>query len=253
MKRQSSVFAISQTSISDSNNLRRKRQRATLDDGCSSELVKGAKFDGELEIPIISRPKEIIIPQKMLNFSERNRSKADFTETLITYEYDINLSDLLIKPAELIDDLKRFKGGIVSPDCSLYWDMPLSAQIINTYRNRAIGYYLQKNGIYVIPNIRWGDERTYTTNVLPDKLAFLGVEMHSIVSIGSYGCVQNAKKRYHFQAGLKNMLESLEPSTVIVYGPMPDEVFAEFIGCTQFVHFDNVTKEAHRREDSGDE
>ena len=98
----------------------------------------------------------------------------------------------------------------------------------------------------MIPNIRWGDERTYTTNVLPDKLAFLGVEKHSIVSIGSYGCIQNVQKRIHAKAGLKAMLESLEPSVVIVYGPMPDEVFAEFNHCTQFVHFDNLTKEAHR-------
>ena len=252
MNRQFSLFAVATNNTTASNNLRHRRRRATLDDGCSSELVKGARFDGELEIPVIPRPKEIIIPQKLLNFSERNRSKADFTETLITYEHDINLSNLLIKPTELIDDLKRFEGGIVSPDCSLYWDMPLSAQIINTYRNRAIGYYLQKNGVYVIPNIRWGDERTYTTNVLPDKLAFLGVEKHSIVSIGSYGCVQNVKKRFHFKAGLQAMLEMLDPEIVIVYGPMPDDVFGEFCGCTQFVHFDNLTKEAHRREDSGD-
>lgn len=230
-----------------------KRRRATLDDGCSAELVKGAQFDGELEIPIIPRPMEFIIPKKLLNFSERNQSKASYIETLITYEHDINLSELLIRPDELVSDLKRFKGGMTSPDCSLYWDMPLAAQIINTYRNRAIGYYLQKNGIYVIPNVRWGDQRTYTTNVLPDKLAFLGVEKHSIVSIGSYGCIQNAEKRYHFKAGLTAMLETLEPEIVIVYGPMPDIVFAEFKGYTKFIHFENLTKVAHRREEPSDE
>ncbi|MBQ8094277.1 MAG: DUF4417 domain-containing protein [Clostridia bacterium] len=48
--------------------------------------------------------------------------------------------------------------------------------------NRAIGHHLQQNGLYVVPNIRWGDERSYTTSVLPEKVAFLGVEKHCIVS-----------------------------------------------------------------------
>ena len=29
--------------------------------------------------------------------------------------------------------------------------------------NRAVGHYLQSQGLYVIPNIRWGDERSFTT------------------------------------------------------------------------------------------
>lgn len=253
MRQKSLSFSITPPALSHEKPLKLKRRKATLDDGCSSELVNGAQFDGALEIPIIPRPKNTIIPQKLLNFSERNLTKASHIETLITYEHDINLSELLINPSELINDLIRFKGGITSPDCSLYWDMPLAAQIINTYRNRAIGYYLQKHGIYVIPNVRWGDERTYTTSILPDKLAFLGVEKHSIVSIGSYGCIQNPDKRYHFKAGLNAMLETLEPEIVIVYGPMPEMVFAEFKAYTNFIHFDNLTKEAHRQEGSSDE
>ncbi|MBR6228616.1 MAG: DUF4417 domain-containing protein, partial [Eubacterium sp.] len=43
-------------------------------------------------------------------------------------------------------------------------------------KSRAIGYFFQKNRVYVIPCVRWGDERTYTTRVLPEKVAFLGVE-----------------------------------------------------------------------------
>ena len=48
-----------------------------IDDGFSPELVTNANFDGFLEIPVIERPKEIIIPdpEKMIPFSKRNRSK----------------------------------------------------------------------------------------------------------------------------------------------------------------------------------
>lgn len=47
-------------------------------------------------------------------------------------------------------------------------------------KNPAIAHYLQKKGVYVIPNVRWGDERTYTTEVFPEPLAFMGFEKHSI-------------------------------------------------------------------------
>ena len=46
-----------------------------IDDGFSPELVTNANFDGFLEIPVIERPKEIIIPEKVIPFSKRKRSK----------------------------------------------------------------------------------------------------------------------------------------------------------------------------------
>ena len=46
-----------------------------IDDGFSPELVTNANFDGFLEILVIERPKEIIIPEKVIPFSKRKRSK----------------------------------------------------------------------------------------------------------------------------------------------------------------------------------
>ena len=74
--------------------------------------------------------------------------------------------------------------------------MPLAIQITNIYRNRAIGYCFQKHGVYVIPCVRWGDERTYTTKFLPEEIAFLGVEKHSIEIVETeYG----AKYKYRIE------------------------------------------------------
>lgn len=223
----------------------RKKRRATLDDGCSSELVKGAQFDGNFGIPFMLKPKRIIIPTRVLKFSERNQAKASYSEMLITYEYDIKLAELLIHPNELISDIKRFQG-IFSPDCSLYWDMPLSMQILNIYRNRAIGYYFQKHGIYVIPDVRWGDERTYTPDLLGECVAFKGLRKRTIVSIGTIGCTQKVARRYHLKEGLRRMLAELKPKVVLVYGPMPDSIFDEFKAQTQFVHYNDVTTQAHQ-------
>ena len=38
------------------------RNAASITDGCNPEFVKGATFDGIFEMPIIKKPKKIIIP-----------------------------------------------------------------------------------------------------------------------------------------------------------------------------------------------
>ena len=93
------------------------------------------------------------------------------------------------------------------------------------------------NQILVIPQIRWGDERTYTKTVLPDKAAFLGVEKQSIVSIGTYGCIQGQDNKMYFKNGLYEMLMELDPIVVLVYGNMPGVIFDEFRNYTQFIQY----------------
>jgi hypothetical protein len=103
--------------------------------------------------------------------------------------------------------------------------------------NRAIGHYLQQNGIYVIPNVRWGDERTYTVDVLPEKVAFLGLPKHSIVSVGTYGCIRSKEAKYHFRQGLISMLDEIDPEIVLVYGSMPVSVFQGLHERTHFINY----------------
>ena len=119
--------------------------------------------------------------------------------------------------------------------------MPLLAQMCNVYRNRALGCFFQKHGIYVIPNVRWGDERSYTTAVLPERFAFLGVPKHSIVSIGTYGCIQGEENARHFRDGLVAMIDYLEPKVVLVYGAKPDRIFAPVADRTRFVQYPDWT------------
>lgn len=154
---------------------------------------------------------------------------------------DEEFAAILIAPEAYVDDLSRF-SAIISPDCSLYRPHTLGCHIANIRRSRLIGCLYQSLGIYVIPQIRWGDERTYTTSVLPEKAAFLGVEKHSIVAIGTYGCCQRKEDKYHLKAGLKAMLDNLEPVAVLVYGPMPPAIFDEFQHRAIFVQYDNWTK-----------
>ena len=180
----------------------------------------------------------------MIPFSERSKSeKCD--EFVCFYEHDIRFRDILTATKEQISSLKNFKG-VISPDCSLYYDMPLVLQMTNTYLNRQIGHYLQTQSIYVIPNVRWGDERSYT-RITPSEVpfAFLGLEKHGIYSVETYGCCKTTEYKHHLREGLRNFIKEIEPKIILVYGAMPDSIFGEFKKDVQFVHFDDWTKVQH--------
>ena len=183
-------------------------------------------------------------PNGIVPFSERNRAGGSFELAVGFHEMDVNFAEVLISPESYIDDFRRF-AAMISPDCSLYRDAPLEVQLTNIYRNRAIGSYYQRHGVYVIPQIRWGTELTYTTDYFPEKVAFLGVEKHSIVAVGTYGCIDSREDKYYFQAGLEAMLETLEPEVVLVYGAMPETVFGSYLHLTRFVQYDNWIKAKH--------
>ena len=206
-------------------------------------MVQTAFFDGILEIPIINPPEKIILPPAMIPFSKRNCSK-DFSECLVFYEHDINFAEVIRNPAKFQEDILRFPF-MTTLDNSLYRDAPLTAQIANVYRNRAVGHFFQELGAYVITNVRWGDERSYTIEEksLPEQFAFLGAPKNSIVSVGTYGCIQSKENKYYFRAGLEAMLEELTPKVVLVYGSMPKSVFGGIMHKTDFINYpDRISK-----------
>ena len=85
--------------------------------------------------------------------------------------------------------------------------------------------------------------------MFPEPLAFAGIEKHSIVSIGSYGVVKTALEKQHFKAGLKAMLEYLQPQVVLVYGSMPKAIFEEFEKKTTFYRYPDWTTYVKQNKD----
>lgn len=222
-----------------------KKIENLVDEGFRISLVETAFFDGKFEIPHIDAPSEIKIPSGMVPFSlrERSQEKSDF---VCFYEHDVNFREILTNTEDFVEELKQYPG-IISPDCSLYIDAPLCVQIADIYLNRAVGYYLTQQGIYVVPNIRWGDERTYTSDFLGEKVAFQGVDKHSIVSVGTYGQIRTAESKRYFREGLVEMLNELEPEAVLVYGSMPKVIFGDLLSKTRFVQYPDWTTRMKRK------
>ena len=79
----------------------------------------------------------------------------------------------------------------------------------------------------------------------------LGVEKHSIVSVGSYGQLKDRVNRYFFEAGLDAMMETLEPEVVLVYSQMPDDIEEKYPE-TRFIEYPDWTSTVRKeREDNG--
>ena len=122
------------------------------------------------------------------------------------------------EPEKYLDKLKRFKA-VVSPDFSLYTDFPRALQILSCYRRQWCGAYWQSQGIDVIPDVVWGDKQSF-------KYCFDGIPKHSTVAVSSVGVKNdndwNNKDGDMFKAGYDEMMNRLEPTTVLFYGDMID-------------------------------
>lgn len=215
-------------------------------DGFNSKLIETAFFEGFLEIPILETPKEIVIPSVAIPFSRRKTITDASEEMLVFYEQDPEFREFVSIPQNYIDELKDIQ--IVStPDCSLYRDMPLWEQIANIGVSRSVGHYWQQQGKYVIPNARWGDERTYTKGIFDYIPAFSGIPKNSVVSIGTYGCSKSKEDKYYLEAGLEAMLTELTPQDVIVYGSYNPRIFGKYERYTRFHHLPDWTTYVHKR------
>lgn len=99
-------------------------------------LVKNAAYDGWLEIPCLKA--EFGKPQKLIAFSKAIRS-TDYDAWVHFYEDDVMFERLWNRPKTYLPLLKKIQG-VISPDYSVYRDMPLVMQQWNIYRGRAIAH-----------------------------------------------------------------------------------------------------------------
>lgn len=117
-------------------------------------------------------------------------------------------------PNYYVERLRWFKA-IIAPDFSLYTDFPRVLQILACYRRQWVGAYWQSLGLDVIPDVIWGDESSY-------EFCFDGLPKHSTVAVSSVGVKSdsdwNGKNDNLWLKGYNEMLNRLEPTTILYYG-----------------------------------
>lgn len=171
------------------------------------------------------------LPKFIINWEEakaiyrrhRVKGEADFKNDayvcwyLDDYRFD-GLRGIWHDYSFVLKVLRHFAGAI-TPDFSTYQDFPEPLKIYNTYRMRAYGYWLGKNDISVINNVRWGTSETY-------RYCFDGIPENSIVAIGTCGgSPRKLIDRKRFKDGLAEMVRRLKPHTIVVYGSAKYDCF----------------------------
>ncbi|MCQ2049832.1 MAG: DUF4417 domain-containing protein [Candidatus Saccharibacteria bacterium] len=184
-----------------------------------ADWVDGTTFCGDDEIPQVQH-QVTETPEKMIPFSEAVKKKIAIDDASKTYvhffEHDFKFWRFIRNPRKYFKRLRKF-AGLISPDISLYLDMPLALQCYHVYLSRAITFFLQKNGFKVIPLIRWSDKRSY-------RFAFQGIHQQSTVCVSIYGGQKDEEVRKIFYDGFIKMIEIVKPSRILFYGSIAPNI-----------------------------
>ena len=206
--------------------------RAGNTDIWNAFMVEGASFVPGSDMPI-SYCLGKDVPTKLISFVDAKyihkttiKVEPDFKCNAYVHFYiddlkfDGKQSSIWLYPDKAYDILRHF-AGVISPDFSTYLDFPDALKRYNTYRMRAYDYWLAKNGIPVIYNVRWGTEETWT-------YCFDGIPCNSIVSVGTVASgIHKTENRRMFVTGLFEMVQRLSPHTILVYGSSNYDCFKE--------------------------
>ena len=186
------------------------------------------------QMPIIRR--ENFIPGELIGFnyaltSDNKNAGIHF------YVDDYQFERLWNEPEKYVDVLAAY-DCILSPDFSLYLDMPMPIKIWNIYRSRQIGAYYQSQGIKVIPTVSWAEPETF-------EFCFQGIEEGSVVSISTIGVKRDKNALKIWREGVAEMLDRIKPSAVLIYGGKLDFDF----GKVKTVYYENRVTEKWRSVD----
>ena len=147
------------------------------------------------------------------------------------YVDDYQFERIWNDPEKYVEVLMDYQC-ILSPDFSLYMDMPMPMKIWNIYRSRFIGAYYQNKGLRVIPTISWAEKETFS-------FCFKGIPKGSIVSISTIGVKRDEEALQIWKDGVREMIKQIEPSCILVYG---GEIEYDY-GNIKIIYFNNKVTE----------
>lgn len=162
---------------------------------------------GAYDMPVIQATNHI--PKDLISFNYM-LTKDDFGKGIHFYIDDYQFERIWSTPDKYMDRLAMF-DCVLTPDFSLYLDMPIAMQIWNIYRSRLIGQKMQDAGITVIPTLSWSDERSY-------DFCFDGLQQGGTVSVSTIGVKNNEDAAAMWVSGMNEAINRCKPKCVVVYG-----------------------------------
>ena len=175
------------------------------------------KSVGMLKLPLVKRQEISLEDVSLIGYDKVNQSN-DYKSIVHFFLDDYKFESIYNNPEKKIEALRQFKA-VLTPDFSMFVEMPIALQLFATFKNRWTGAYLQQQGIKVIPTVRWGALTSF-------NFCFDGIEKGSIVAVSTIGV---KKQKSHFMLGYNEMLSRIKPSKIICYGKPFDEMKGDII------------------------
>lgn len=171
---------------------------------------------GRYQMPVIEScsyvPNDLQGFNYLLNNPDRNKGIHFFID-------DYQFERVWNRPDYYIEKLLEFPC-VLTPDFSLYMDMPMSMKIWNVYRSRLFGQMCQDYGLNVIPTLSWAEEETF-------EFCFDGIEPGGSVAVSTVGVMKDRQAQQIWKAGMDAAIEIVKPKTVICYGAQIDYDFKD--------------------------
>ena len=145
------------------------------------------------------------------------RQKENSNCTVCFFLDDYQFERVWTSPEKYAAMLQNY-NGVLSPDFSLYIDMPIALQIYNVYRSRWCAQYWQQYGMSVVPTLQWSNEKSYC-------FCFEGLQNCSQVAVSTTGII--AEFEENFVSGFLAAMEIIKPKEVVWYGNLIDGFKAE--------------------------
>ena len=175
------------------------------------------KSVGMFKLPLVKKQEISLEDVSLIGYDKINQSN-DYKSIVHFFLDDYKFESIYNNPEKKIEALRQFKA-VLTPDFSMFVEMPIALQLFATFKNRWTGAYLQQQGIKVISTVRWGDLTSF-------NFCFDGIEKGSIVAVSTIGV---KKQKSHFMLGYNEMLSRIKPSKIICYGKPFDEMKGDII------------------------
>lgn len=180
------------------------------------ELIQGAELTDYWNFPILKPYHGSAF--KTISFRKSfEKSFDDYGNTNLNFfEDDHYFQSLWNSPFKYLEHLQKFQS-VCMPDFSKSDEAPLPINIWNNYRNRTLAFWMQENGIDIIP----------TMSVMPESCwdwCWDGMPKYSTYCCCTNGMVRDRAKRKGFIKSFHEAERRLRPEKVIVVGGKIDEL-----------------------------
>ncbi|MDY3725217.1 MAG: DUF4417 domain-containing protein [Candidatus Borkfalkiaceae bacterium] len=136
-----------------------------------NEFLHNGLCCGKYDFPIIRKQAIDVDEISLISYCDiKKGEKGNAGKTVHFFTYDWKFEKVYENAEEELQKLSEFYC-VLSPDFSLFTNMPRALQIESVFKNRWCGAFWQSKGLKVIPTVSWSDEKSFDFcfEGMPDK------------------------------------------------------------------------------------